>query len=135
VQALLAQGYRFLDVRSEIEFALGHTPGAFNVPLMHAQLDQLVPNRDFASVVRATFPPHTPLVVGCNAIGRARRACAELEQLGFTDLVLMSHGWDGERDAFGRLLPGWSRQGLPIETGDGAERGYTALHAHCSPRP
>ena len=34
-QALVAEGWVYLDVRSEPEFAAGHPVGAHNVPLQH----------------------------------------------------------------------------------------------------
>ncbi|HTM46428.1 MAG TPA: rhodanese-like domain-containing protein [Polyangiaceae bacterium] len=126
---LLQQGYLFLDVRSELEFALGHAPHAYNVPISQPQYDQLIPNPDFLKIVCANVPRLTPLVVGCHATARSARACAELEGAGYTNLVHVIPGWDGQRDAFGRILPGWSRLGLPAETGDGGERGYAALLA------
>lgn len=129
VLSLLQQGYLFLDVRSEIEFRAGHVPGAYNVPLMHAHGDQLETNPDFRAVVNAAFPEGTRLIVGCHARGRTQTACAELANLRLREVIQLERGYGGVRDAFGRLLPGWSQLGLPVETGDGAERGYQALLA------
>jgi rhodanese-related sulfurtransferase len=126
-QALLEQGYRFLDVRTVEEFMLGHVPGAFNVPVQHAEGDSLSSNPQFLAVAQMTFPPDTPLIVGCHAIGRTERACDALRAAGYQNLARLAQGWDGRRDAFGRLQPGWSRLGLPVELGDGGERSYRNL--------
>lgn len=126
-QALLEQGYRFVDVRTVQEFSLGHVPGAFNVPVQHAEGDSLHCNPQFLSVVRDAFDLDVPLIVGCHASARAERACEELHAAGYSDLVRLTQGWDGRRDAFGRLIPGWSRLDLPVERGDGGERSYGAL--------
>lgn len=124
--ALLSEGYRYLDVRSEREFAEGHPAGAFNVPINVAGPAGPVPNPDFLGVVERALGK-TKLVVGCKAGPRSRRATAMLEAAGFDDLAEMSAGWDGTRDTFGRALPGWSKLGLPSETGAPAGHGYTDL--------
>jgi E3 ubiquitin-protein ligase RNF13 len=126
-QALLEQGHRFLDVRTVEEFELGHVPGAFNVPVQNAVGDVLSDNPQFLSVTQIAFSCDTPLIVGCHAAARAERACAELQAAGYRNLFRLTQGWDGRRDAFGRLTPGWSRLGLPAEQGDGGERSYRAL--------
>jgi rhodanese-related sulfurtransferase len=126
-QALLERGYRFLDVRTVQEFELGHVPGAFNVPVQHAEGDLLSNNPQFLAVTQLAFALDTPLIVGCHAIGRTDRACDELQAAGYQNLARLTQGWDGRRDAFGRLLPGWSRLGLPVELGDGGERSYRSL--------
>jgi rhodanese-related sulfurtransferase len=126
-RALLEQGHRFLDVRTVEEFELGHVPGAFNVPVQNAEGDVLLGNPQFLPVARAAFDCDTPLIVGCHAAARAERACAELEAAGYRNLSRLMQGWDGRRDAFGRLTPGWSRLGLPMEQGDGGERSYRSL--------
>lgn len=126
-QALLEQGHRFLDVRTVQEFTLGHVPGAFNVPVQHAEGDSLSSNPQFVAVTQLAFALDTPLIVGCHAIARTERACEDLQAVGYRNLTRLTHGWDGRRDAFGRLTPGWSRLGLPIEQGDGGERSYRAL--------
>jgi rhodanese-related sulfurtransferase len=131
-QALLAQGHQFLDVRTVQEFSLGHVPGAFNVPVQHAEGDSLSSNPQFLAVAQLTFALDVPLIVGCHAIGRTDRACEELHAAGFQNLARLTHGWDGRRDAFGRLLPGWSRLGLPVEHGDGGERSYRSLRHNLS---
>lgn len=116
-QELVQQGSVYVDVRSEQEFELGHPPGALNVPIANFGPAGMTPNPDFLSVMQQVFAKDTPLVVGCKAGGRSRKAAEALNQAGFSDITDMSAGWDGSRDAFGRPLPGWSQRGLPVETG------------------
>lgn len=116
-QALIQEGAIYVDVRSEQEFEQGHPPGALNVPIAHFGAAGMTPNADFLSVMQAAFSRTEKLVVGCKAGGRSRKAVELLEQAGFQDLSDMQAGWDGSRDAFGRPLAGWSKRGLPQETG------------------
>jgi hypothetical protein len=41
----------------------------------------------------------------------------QMQQAGFSELVVMGAGFGGARDAFGRPKPGWIQQGLPVEQG------------------
>lgn len=123
-QALLQQGYVYVDVRSEPEFEAGHVPGAFNVPLLHRGPAGMTPNPEFLSVMQQAFAKDEKLVVGCKAGGRSKKAVEQLQQAGYGELAEMSAGWDGARDAFGRVTPGWSSQGLPVEPGNPAGQAY-----------
>jgi rhodanese-related sulfurtransferase len=86
-----------LDVRPEDEFALGHLPGARNVPLN--QLKRLVSKLD----------PNTEIVAYCRGpyCVLSFEAVAQLRRLGFKARRLE----DG--------LPEWRAAGLPIEMGCG----------------
>jgi rhodanese-related sulfurtransferase len=126
-KALLDQGYQYLDVRSEAEFDAGHPPGAFNIPLLRAGAAGLETNEDFLAVVAAKFGPGMQLVVGCKSGGRSRRALEILQAAGYVNLVDLGAGWDGKRDVYGRMQPGWSRSGLPIESGQPEGRSYAEL--------
>jgi rhodanese-related sulfurtransferase len=114
---LIADGYVYVDVRSEPEFEAGHVPGALNVPISHQGPTGMTPNPEFLAVMQQAFGKDEKLVVGCKAGGRSKKAVDQLAQAGFTELSDMSAGWDGSRDAFGRAVPGWSKLGLPVETG------------------
>jgi rhodanese-related sulfurtransferase len=119
-QALLSSGggvYTYVDVRSEPEFEQGHPPGALNVPFQHRGPAGLVPNPEFVAVIEAAFDKDARLLLGCQSGGRSRKAAAALVAAGFSELRELRTGWDGSRDAFGRLEPGWSKVGLPVETG------------------
>ncbi len=126
----MREGWTYLDVRAEDEFAAGHPEGALNVPLLRATgaHGELVPNDDFLPTLTALFPRDAPLVVGCASGRRSARAVAALAAAGFTRLADQSEGWDGTRDAFGsRVLPGWSGARLPREDGEPESRRWDAL--------
>jgi rhodanese-related sulfurtransferase len=45
------------------------------------------------------------------------RAAEMLQEIGYTQVVDMQGGFDGERDAAGRLsVTGWKDSGLPVES-------------------
>ncbi len=122
--AKLAEGYVYVDVRTEVEFNEGHPSGAFNVPGPAGQQ----PNPDFLRVMLANFPKNTKIVVGCRSGGRSLRAANALVDNGYTNVFDQRAGWDGARDAFGQLTePGWTRVGLPAEKGQPAGRAYADL--------
>lgn len=127
VPRLLEEGYVFVDVRSEPEYQSGHVPGAYNVPIAHAVPTGLAPNPDFLAVMRACFAPSQRLVLGCKTGGRSAQAHGALKAAGFEQVRDMSLGWYGQRDAFGRLTPGWQRRGLPVETAALPGRDYASL--------
>lgn len=126
-QRLLSEGYVYLDVRSEREFVEGHPPGAFNIPLLHAGPDRLVDNPEFLDVVRGVFPKQTRLVIGCRSGVRSLTAATLLEADGYVSLVELREGFKGTRDDFGRAVPGWLQQGLPVERDAPVEHAYTTL--------
>jgi rhodanese-related sulfurtransferase len=126
-QSLLEQGYTYVDVRSEPEFALGRPAGALNVPLQRVEGDRLVDNPEFVQVMLAVFRTTDPLVLGCRSGTRSHVAAQRLAALGFETVRELRHGFDGARDDFGRRLPGWRHSGLPVETGDSERASYAAL--------
>jgi rhodanese-related sulfurtransferase len=116
-KALLDQGWTYLDVRSEPEFAAGHPAGALNVPWAHSGPGGMTPNPDFVPVVTALFPKDATLVLGCAAGGRSLSATRALLAAGFTQLVDQRAGFGGARNPFGQVSePGWAAAGLPVET-------------------
>jgi rhodanese-related sulfurtransferase len=124
----LAAGAVYLDVRTEPEFAEGHPVGAFNVPFLLMEGETMTPNADFLAVVLDRFPKDTPIVVGCKSGGRSLRAARALIGAGYVNVVDQRAGWAGAQDAFGQVTtPGWSRAGLPAETGEPVDRSYGAL--------
>lgn len=121
-------GYVYLDVRSEPEFALGHPEGAYNIPLKCAAPGGMVDNPDFLAVVRATFPLTQALVLGCRSGSRSQVAAVRLLGAGYTSVVEQRAGYDGVRDAFGQLTePGWHAAGLPTSSAPTPGRDYAAL--------
>lgn len=133
-QRLLDQGYTYVDVRSEPEFALGRPPRAVNVPLLQVEGDRLVDNPEFDVVMQALFRTTDPLIVGCRSGSRSRVAMGRLRGMGFDELVELRYGFAGARDAFGRRLPGWIQAGLPVEAGKSELGEYGALLARCPDR-
>jgi rhodanese-related sulfurtransferase len=114
---LMAEGYRYIDVRTEAEYAMGHPKGALNVPFMLATPDGMRPNPDFNQVMNATFQTSDKLIIGCKSGGRSRKASEALLALGFENIVDQRAGFEGVRNAFGKLTePGWHPAGLAIES-------------------
>lgn len=128
-QAALAEGYVYVDVRSEPEFDSGHVPKALNVPVSHLVNGSFVPNPDFLAVMEAAFPRDAKLLVGCKSGGRSLKAVGVLQKAGYTDLVELRTGFDGGKDAFGRPEPGWSKKGLPVEVGPTPGQTYSDVKA------
>jgi ArsR family transcriptional regulator len=83
-----------LDVRPEDEFALGHIPGAHNVPLsqLKRQLSKLNPKAEIVAYCRGPY-----CVLSFEAV-------AQLRELGFRARRLEEG------------LPEWKAAGLPVET-------------------
>ncbi len=133
-RALIAEGYVYVDVRSEPEFERGHVPGAYNVPLNRRGPGGPEPNPDFLSVMEAGFGKDERLLVGCASGVRSAKAVRILADAGFATLAELRTGWDGARDAFGRLEPGWSKQGLPSEQGAPEGQRYADVPSRRAPR-
>ena len=62
----------YVDVRSIPEFTQGHPEGAINIPLLHSQAGQMLPNPDFATVAASNLSKDKTLLVGCQVGGRSR---------------------------------------------------------------
>lgn len=125
---VLEQGYVFLDVRSEQEFALGHPEGAYNVPLMQPGDAGPVQNSEFMRVIRAGFARESKFVVGCQSGVRSRTAVALLLAAGYRDVVEQRAGYEGTRDPFGRATePGWRAAELPCSCDPLPGHDYAAL--------
>lgn len=107
-----------LDVRTPEEFLQGHPRGALNVPVMLADPARgMTPNPEFLAVVEKLVPKDRRVVLSCASGKRSMRAAELMEQAGWPQLVNLSCGFGGERDASGRVVqPGWQAAGLPCET-------------------
>ena len=127
---LTKQGWSYIDVRSEPEFAEGRPASSFNVPIAHMGGGGMTPNADFLAVMEKAFGKDAKIVVGCKAGGRSLRAAQALVGAGFANVIDQRAGWDGARDAFGQMgEPGWSRAGLPTEPGAAEGRAYADVKA------
>lgn len=127
-QRLLAdEGYLYIDVRTEMEFMLGHPQGAFNVPLYHGPDEGSAENTEFMTVVRRNFACGQRLILGCRCGIGSLAAARRLEQAGYT-VAELRPGFDGRRDPFGRVIePGWQDMGMPCAMDPEPGRDYNAL--------
>jgi len=119
----------YLDVRSVPEFERGHASHAINIPLMHFQPGMgMFPNDDFVTVVQATLPKETSIVVGCMSGGRSAQACMLMTELGYKDVSNIRGGFGGAVDPFGRVVEaGWTQLNLPLCTKCEGDSNYEAL--------
>ena len=126
---LQQSGSKYVDVRSTREFDAGHPEGAINVPLLEPDdQGQMVQNPDFLRVMKASFPPDSALLIGCQAGMRSLKASQMLETFGYTDVTNVRGGYGGAREQSGTLVePGWTTAGLPVETDAPGERRYETL--------
>ncbi len=110
-QSLVEQGWAFVDVRSEQEFAAGRPAGSVNVPIAFLRAGGMVPNPDFVATMERMFAKDARVVVTCKSGGRSLRAAELLAASGFTSVVDQRAGFDGGGE------PGWRALGLPIASG------------------
>ena len=131
VAALLAEDntapWIYLDVRTALEFATGHVPGAFNIPYQHGDVAGLHLNEAFTHIVTSTFSTGTRLILGCRSGARAASAERLLVGAGFTHTRVHLGSLAGSRDAFGQLQPGWVALGYPVSVTPMAGRTYAEL--------
>lgn len=109
----------FLDIRMELEYLyVGHPPGVvhlawYEYPEMQADAEH------FVAQVRREVADRldTPVVLICRSGQRTLNAGEALEAAGFTEVINVLHGFEGELDAnFQRgRLSGWRFDGLPWE--------------------
>jgi len=109
----------FLDIRMELEYLyVGHPPGVvhlawYEYPEMQNDAEQ------FVAQVRREVGDRldTPVVLICRSGQRTLKAGEALEAAGFSEVVNVLHGFEGELDAnFQRgRLSGWRFDGLPWE--------------------
>jgi rhodanese-related sulfurtransferase len=133
---LQMQGYTLIDVRSVGEYQQGHPKAALNIPYMHQESGKMVPNTDFVSVMERMFPKDAKLVFGCRSGNRSLQAAKQLEGMGWTGIVDMRAGFDGEKNPqTGEwAVLGWSKVGLPCEVSTpGGD--YDELLAKLGPAP
>jgi rhodanese-related sulfurtransferase len=127
---LMDSGYRYIDVRTEGEFAAGHPSGAVNIPVVlpDAASGQMRINPDFVRVVEAHFAKDDRIIVGCQVGGRSQRAAEILADASFSNVINMQGGFGGLRDATGHVVvAGWQESNLPVSTACGADNEYQAL--------
>ena len=113
------EGYTYLDVRTEEEFAAGHVPAAVNIPVVEKNPmgPGLVPNPDFSSQVEQQFDKDRKIITLCLRGVRSMHAATMMMGLGYTEVVDMQGGYDAEMDARGNVVvEGWARRNFPTTT-------------------
>jgi rhodanese-related sulfurtransferase len=101
LDALDCEGWHFVDVREESEWAAGHVPGARHVPrgFLEVKADLAHPKRDPWLADRSR-----KLILYCGGGNRSALAAQTLKQMGFERAVSLAEGWSG-----------WTKRGYPVE--------------------
>lgn len=120
-------GWTYIDVRTEAEFAAGHPAGASNLPIALGTPPQMTMNPEFLAVLKASFKKDRKLLFGCASGGRSARACEFAANAGFLALANMTGGFHGARSPQGAMEKGWAACGLPVETVCASDKSYEAL--------
>jgi rhodanese-related sulfurtransferase len=104
----------YVDVRSEEEYAAGHVPGSYNIPILFKTAFGMQPNPSFVDAVTRHFPAKDrQIVFGCKSGGRSERACELLSEQGYSKLVNMAGGFHGAFDMSGNVVEqGWAACGF-----------------------
>ncbi len=129
-RASQAAGSTYVDVRSVPEFASGHPSGAVNVPLLHsdARTGRMSVNEDFIAIMQASFPPETPLLLGCQVGGRSAQAAHLLASAGYQNVANVLGGFAGMPGPV--PAEGWVQAGLPVEEEASAGQSFESLLAN-----
>jgi rhodanese-related sulfurtransferase len=96
------EGWHFVDVREESEFAAGHVPGARLVPrgFLEVKADLEHPKRDPWLADR-----DRKLLLYCGGGHRSVLATRTLQEMGFSRVASLREGWAG-----------WTKRGFPTES-------------------
>ncbi len=108
----------FVDVRMEIEsLYVGRPPGVENIPWYEYPDLTANPAAFAAAVEREAGSQTRTVVLICRSGKRTVEAGLALEAAGFSDVVNVLHGFEGELDdRFHRsTVSGWRFEGLPWE--------------------
>ncbi len=93
---LLGNGTLIIDVREYEEFALGHLPGAINIP--RGVLEFMIGNLPQAANKQAT------VLLYCKSSGRSALSAVQLQRLGYIDVRSLAGGFER-----------WAAESRPIE--------------------
>ncbi|CAL9233305.1 unnamed protein product, partial [Arabidopsis halleri] len=105
-KGFLSTGHRYLDVRTNEEFAKGHVEDALNIPYMFQTDEGEVINPDFLPQMASVCKKDEHIIVACNAGGRGSRACIDLLNAGYKHVANMGGGYSAWVDAgFARGKP------------------------------
>ena len=108
----------FVDVRMEIEsLYVGRPPGVENIPWYEYPDLTPDPARFAAAVEREAGSKDRTVLLICRSGKRTVTAGEALEAAGFTDVINVLHGFEGDlNEGFHRsALNGWRHDGLPWE--------------------
>ena len=109
---------RLIDIRMEIEsMYVGRPPGAIHIP-WYEYPDFTPDAAAFCAAVKAeVHTPTHPVLLLCRSGQRTLDAGQALEAAGFTQVINILHGFEGDLDdKFHRsTLNGWRHDGLPWE--------------------
>ena len=89
LQSLAEGKYFFVDARSDMDFAMGHIPGAVNIP-------SFLEGDEF--VAKATLiDRNMPVVIYCDGLscGKSLIVAKKLVEQGFRDVTVYTEGIDG----------------------------------------
>lgn len=78
---LIEQGAKVLDVRTDIEWNLGHYPRAFHIPVTKLK------------TIKLPFEKNDVIIVYCNTGQRARAAAEILRELGYEKTFYISSSY------------------------------------------
>jgi rhodanese-related sulfurtransferase len=108
----------FVDCRTEMEYLyVGHPLQAVHIAWQEYP-DFASDAADFSRrVLREAGSAARPVVLICRSGVRTVEAAAALEAAGFTEVVNVVHGFEGDLDARGHrnTVNGWRKDGLPWE--------------------
>jgi rhodanese-related sulfurtransferase len=123
--------YTYIDVRTVEEFNDGHVPGAKNIPFLQRDpMRGMAVNSQFTTVTERNFGKNAKLIVGCQKGGRSFKAAETLLAAGFTNVLDMRGGYEGEMDHCGCVVfPGWAPRGFPTSTDSSLEDRYDHLQS------
>ena len=108
----------FVDVRMEIESPyVGRPPGVVNLPWYEYPDLQPSPPAFSEAVAREAGGKHLPVLLICRSGSRTLDAGKALEAAGFSDVLQVANGFEGELDlqCHRSTLSGWRFEGLPWE--------------------
>ena len=108
----------FVDCRSEMEFLfVGHPVGAMMIPWNDGPEWEINPH--FVGQVKKAvgLTISRPVVIACRSGNRSVDAGEALETVGFSRVINVLHGFEGELDEHHQRgkLSGWRKDGLPWE--------------------
>ena len=104
-ELLQTEGWKFVDCRTEEEFASGHVEDSVNIPVVYFSDAGMVPNDKFVEQLRAEVPDKsTKLIMGCKIGQRSMLA----SQLALNDDYEEVHNMTGG-------MMQWASSGLPIK--------------------